>query len=483
VVPQEPLNNTAHTHTERLPDQHPTSNTPTIMADVLSPPATSPAPIPYTNSPETMDASSFMPRYTPAPAPLERERLPSFNRSRMSIQSQHTSRSRPQSSVFPAFHSSLQYAMVRDFAYPVFHPMHYGPPPDPPSGATTPGSEWSQSRRLSDPSDNTWSSSSRTGPWGGDGYLYPDSQIEALPSTSFGEESGDIDHLDLRSSQHRRSRSYNTIADWERGRRRESSGRDGESMFHFTSSSQLDPAGSSSLRHSRGFHKRDSHFAATLTSRAFHTSEQQDAPRRRTGEDEDVIPLDSENSTHAQSPQRASMGPEDELFAGESLALYAFEPLNPNELRLREGQIIMVSYRHGQGWLVAEDPTTGEQGLVPEEYVRLVRNIETWDPERGTFVDENGDVIGLDAEDGEVELVDESTQSSFPPPESDDINSGNSSEAITDRPSKAMLVEPPDVDHNDEGLQMSSPLTRKRAEWRADGVEDERRQDSGHAEK
>jgi hypothetical protein len=176
------------------------------MADVLSPPATSPAPIPYTNSPETMDASSFMPRYTPAPAPLERERLPSFNRSRMSIQSQHTSRSRPQSSVFPAFHSSLQYAMVRDFAYPVFHPMHYGPPPDPPSGATTPGSEWSQSRRLSDPSDNTWSSSSRTGPWGGDGYLYPDSQIEALPSTSFGEESGDIDHLDLRSSQHRRSR-------------------------------------------------------------------------------------------------------------------------------------------------------------------------------------------------------------------------------------------------------------------------------------
>ena len=64
-----------------------------------------------------------------------------------------------------------------------------------------------------------------------------------------------------------------------------------------------------------------------------------------------------------------------------------------------------------------------------------------------------------------------------------DINSGNSSEAITDRPRRAMLVEPPDVDHNDEGLQMSSPLTRKRAEWKVDGVEDERRQDSGHAEK
>jgi hypothetical protein len=78
--------------------------------------------------------------------------------------------------------------------------------------------------------------------------------------------------------------------------------------------------------------------------------------------------------------------------------------------------------------------------------------------------------------------VDESTQSSIPPIESDGINSGNSSEAITDRPSRAMLVEPPDVEHH-EGLQMSSPLTRKRAEWKVDSVEDERRQDSGHAEK
>ena len=35
-----------------------------------------------------------------------------------------------------------------------------------------------------------------------------------------------------------------------------------------------------------------------------------------------------------------------------------------------------MSYRHGQGWLVAEDPKTGESGLVPEEFVRLVREIE-----------------------------------------------------------------------------------------------------------
>jgi hypothetical protein len=436
------------------------------MAEVLSPPAaTSPNPIPYTTSPELMDGVPPRPR-----APRERERLPSFNRSRMSIISLQASRSRPQSSVFPAFHSSLQYAMVRDFAYPAFHPLHYGPPPEPPSGATTPGSEWSQSRRLSDPQDSSWSSGSRAGAWGGSG------NVEALPSTSFGDLGDDGE---LRSSQHRRSRSYNDVPDWDlRGRRRESS----DNMFHFGGSSQFDPAGSESLRHSRGFYKRDSHFAATLSSRAFHTADQNaDEPTgRRPGEDEDVIPLDSENSTHAQSPQRASMGPDDELFAGESLALYAFEPLNPNELRLHEGQIILVSYRHGQGWLVAEDPATGEQGLVPEEYVRLVREIEAWDAERGAFIDEDGDGAELDESQ---ELVDDSTQSAVPREE--EVDSGNSSEAVTDRPSRAMLAEPPDVDH-EEGLQMSasnSPTSQKKADWKRDRVEDERRQDSGHAEK
>lgn len=415
--------------------------------------------------------------------------MSSFNRSRLSTHSQQTSRSRPHSSVFPATHSSLQYAQVRDFAYPSFHPMHYGPPPEPPSGATTPNSEWSHSRRLSDPQDNSWSSSGRAGPWGGDGYLYPESggDVEALPSTSFGEEGDDDDHLGIRRSKHRKSRSYGNISDWERGRGRES-GREGagpsDNMFLF-STSQLDPAGSESLRHSRGFapsgSKRDSHFAATLTSRSFHNSHR----RSRQGEEEDFIPLDSEASTHAQSPQRASMGPEDELFAGESLALYAFEPENPNELRLHEGQIILVSYRHGQGWLVAEDPATGEQGLVPEEYVRLVREIEGWDAERGTFMDAEGD------ESGELLVEDASTQSadmasrrqSQSRGEEDDIDSGNSSEAVTEGPSRAMLAEPPEVDH-EEGLQMkdvsTSPTTaRKTQSWR----DDEKRQDSGHAEK
>ncbi len=61
---------------------------------------------------------------------------------------------------------------------------------------------------------------------------------------------------------------------------------------------------------------------------------------------------------------------------GKAVALFDFQRENENELPLVEGQVIWVSYRHGQGWLVAEDPKTHESGLVPEEYVRLLRDIQ-----------------------------------------------------------------------------------------------------------
>jgi hypothetical protein len=61
---------------------------------------------------------------------------------------------------------------------------------------------------------------------------------------------------------------------------------------------------------------------------------------------------------------------------GRAVALFDFARENDNELPLVEGQVILVSYRHGQGWLVAQDPKTGESGLVPEEYVRLLKDIE-----------------------------------------------------------------------------------------------------------
>lgn len=62
-----------------------------------------------------------------------------------------------------------------------------------------------------------------------------------------------------------------------------------------------------------------------------------------------------------------------------AVALFDFEPENDNEVALSEGQVIWISYRHGQGWLVAEDPELGENGLVPEEYVEIFYADETED--------------------------------------------------------------------------------------------------------
>jgi hypothetical protein len=60
---------------------------------------------------------------------------------------------------------------------------------------------------------------------------------------------------------------------------------------------------------------------------------------------------------------------------GRAVSLFDFTIEHENELPLKEGQVVFVSYRHSQGWLVATDPQTGESGLIPEEYVRLLRTI------------------------------------------------------------------------------------------------------------
>lgn len=236
-------------------------------------------------------------------------------------------------------------------------------------------------------------------------YHDPDhADMEPLPSTSFAsaDDWGD-DETSFRKSKHRKSRSFADIPNYERGRRRESGNRASRDS---DGSQYYDPAGRDALRQSRGqaengelvaSGRRDSHSAGTLPSRSFHTSQPVDP-------DED-IPLDAEPSTH--SPQRESLGPEDEEYAGPSLALYSFDPENDNELQLTEGQTVLVAYRHGQGWLVAENPQTGEQGLIPEQYVRLLRDIEGWDEERGGFIDDDEDlspdVEGLSLDEKELE--------------------------------------------------------------------------------
>ena len=71
-----------------------------------------------------------------------------------------------------------------------------------------------------------------------------------------------------------------------------------------------------------------------------------------------------------------AVGCPDEEMYGRAVALFDFTREHENELPLCEGQVVYVSYRQSHGWLVAEDPKTGESGLVPEEFVRLLRDIE-----------------------------------------------------------------------------------------------------------
>ncbi|KAK1047863.1 HOG (high osmolarity glycerol) pathway protein [Friedmanniomyces endolithicus] len=434
------------------------------MTEVLSPPTSSLHPATPTTStppasPNPSDSSndplaSSLPR---RPAP--RERIPSHGKNRMST---HSRVSHAESTTIDPslFHSTLSHPLIRDFAWPAFHPLHYGAPDaDSASGATTPGSEWqSSTRRLSDPMDHTNNSGWSAGPWGGDGVMYGDpehdDEHEPLPSTSFGDESSDAsDETGMAGKRKKRkSKSYANMSDYERGRRRESAGfrrsrasgeasaavaAAGSDMFMFMGR-QSDLAGRDSLRQSRGYvagtnaaslqpsengggagsassrARADSHFQTVLPNRSFPNSTSQCAtqapaasqphllpqPPGTPFDPDTTMPLDTEKPSipPPQNP-RESLGPEDEeLYAGRSLALYPFDPENSNELRLREGQVIMVSYRHGQGWLVAEDPESGEQGLVPEEYVRLLSELPHFDERTGEFLEtETGE------EDGEGE--------------------------------------------------------------------------------
>lgn len=116
--------------------------------------------------------------------------------------------------------------------------------------------------------------------------------------------------------------------------------------------------------------QRDSHFATTLTNRSY-----EQEPREDSDDETTDIPFQSRDSRYSKDYQFTIASPDEEMH-GKAVALFDFARENENELPLIEGQVIWVSYRHGQGWLVAEDPKTRESGLVPEEYVRLVRDIE-----------------------------------------------------------------------------------------------------------
>ncbi|QLG70890.1 hypothetical protein HG535_0A08360 [Zygotorulaspora mrakii] len=72
---------------------------------------------------------------------------------------------------------------------------------------------------------------------------------------------------------------------------------------------------------------------------------------------------------HEHDKRQSIILPDDYVINQLAVALYDFEPENDNELELKEGDIVFISYRHGQGWLVAENHERTKTGLVPEEFV------------------------------------------------------------------------------------------------------------------
>ena len=298
------------------------------------------------------------------------------------------------------------------------HPWHYGAPPEPsedPSGNSTPASE--RQRRLSDPASAMWDSANpqwAVGPWGGDGFC----SNQQLPQMAYGDgppysEDEDLHSPVVVSSRHKKLKSTFATAGSRHGKgggrspgqgleeedehrsppKNEGRGTyfvgvngDGTDKYDDGQGNELasgpggelvtyppDQARQSLLAPNiyANSRQRDSHFTATLPNRSY----SQEAPSDDSDGEGSGLPDQDTDSRYSKDYQFTIASPDEEMH-GKAVALFDFERENENELPLTEGQIIWVSYRHGQGWLVAEDPKTGDAGLVPEEYVRLLRDIE-----------------------------------------------------------------------------------------------------------
>ncbi|KAL5116332.1 HOG (high osmolarity glycerol) pathway protein [Pleosporales sp. CAS-2024a] len=362
-----------------------------MAADVLSPRSE-----PGSATAVGAGRTTLPPLVTSPPSRAKLERASSYLNKRLSTFSntsnaQHHSRSRPQSTAFPIFHSSLDFSLVRDFAYDPLHPLFYGPLPEQPSDISTPASE--VSRRLSDPPPVAWRSD--RGSWSAGASW--DATGEQLPQMAYGDgppysEDEDISSPVVTShhgARHKKHKSNIVNFDHTRGRRRYSeeqrraplAASNGDAGHAPADASEAGgheyityPPGSSSLSvPEAAASRRDSHFATLLPRRTYAEGEE---PMYESDDDMSE-PGDflHDDNRFSRDYQFTIASPDEEMH-GKAVALFDFARENDNELPLVEGQVILVSYRHGQGWLVAQDPKTGESGLVPEEYVRLLRDIE-----------------------------------------------------------------------------------------------------------
>lgn len=296
--------------------------------------------------------------------PSPKDRLSTY--SNLSIASHN--RSRPGSHVFPIFHTSLPYALVRDFAYPSTHPLHYGPPPPRASGVSTPASEH---RRLSDPPPS-WDT---RGSWASQSTEPSHGNVQQLPAMSFGDgppysEDEDL-HSPVVTSRHRKKSSdVNGLVD----ERVMSTGNDRGMLVG------INADGSETYYVNEGDATDDGPGGEYVTypaNEGRYSIMGYSGPGGQGFENDPAFDSEDDHPVNRYSRDyQFAVGCPDEEMHGKAVALFDFTREHENELPLTEGQVIYVSYRHGQGWLVAEDPKTGENGLVPEEFVRLLRDIE-----------------------------------------------------------------------------------------------------------
>ncbi|KAJ2978664.1 hypothetical protein NUW58_g7428 [Xylaria curta] len=272
------------------------------------------------------------------------------------------------------------------------------PPPEPsrpPSGMITPASEM---RRLSDP-PSTWDNKTywewtAEGGYGKSGELAPIHFGDGPPYS----EDEDL-HSPVVSSRHRKHKSTSATLGHGKSRAlREGDGSTIMSSNHFNTETRyfVGTSGDGSERYyvSQGGEANGpgGEFVTYPPDQARHSAaiyRSMDQQAQHYADNNAGYHSESDASSATSSPgfnaydesrysrdyQFTITSPDEEMH-GKAVALFDFERENENELPLVEGQIIWVSYRHGQGWLVAEDPKTHESGLVPEEYVRLLRDIE-----------------------------------------------------------------------------------------------------------
>ncbi|POS84499.1 hypothetical protein EPUL_006846 [Erysiphe pulchra] len=304
--------------------------------------------------------------------------------------------------------SNQPYTIVRDFAYPTSHPMHYGTmiySSQPSSGLSTPASQ--SPVFLSDPLD-PWDNNSC---WGSRSYGEELIEGEQVAQINFGDgppwsEDEDLQSPVVVSSRHRKYKSSGSSCGEKRRPIKESEEKmncliEPTSYEHngryFLSSSENDckrfyvsqdedkggprseiiAYSTEKARHFDRYdlsNRRDSHFAGTLPKRSYADVIRDFSGPETSSTASSPVSTPREESRYSRDYQFTITSSDEEMH-GKAVALFDFKSENENELPLIEGQVIWVSYRYGEGWLVAEDPKSRESGLVPEAYVRLLRDI------------------------------------------------------------------------------------------------------------